>query len=111
MVRLEGTKEFTFSTFADISIPLWYDWKDGVVGGWYNSEEFQFHYGTIGRWLFHLHLHVRTLFQFHYGTIGSYSLKVITKALNDFNSTMVRLEVWLCVGSMSLMLYFNSTMV
>ena len=58
------------------------------------SGKFQFHYGTIKRVLQFNSEQTATVFQFHYGTIKSNSFSFPEPETQYFNSTMVRLKVW-----------------
>ena len=60
---------------ADISIPLWFDYK---MRGWIDMEEydeFQFHYGSIIRQSLAFRKLLIKKFQFHYGSIISNRLE------------------------------------
>ncbi len=125
-----SSKPFGFCT---ISIPLWFDWKYRLYINCRGVDEFQFHYGSIGRFFLLVGLHVFYIFQFHYGSIGScytiisvlkmnyisiplwfdwkFPAIFLTRFFLNFNSTMVRLEVWYDRNFYQLIPDFNSTMV
>ena len=59
---------------------------------------FQFHYGTIKSYSRIAERHAPPLFQFHYGTIKSSPFFYSKKEIKHFNSTMVRLKVYMVTG-------------
>ncbi len=75
--------------YMQVSIPLWFDWKKVPRSNICYDAEFQFHFGSIGRFG-----RVHQI-QFHKG----------------FNSTLVRLEVTCIPEIEGEVLCFNSTLV
>ena len=118
-----------------ISIPLWFDWKKNHL---LNQDKTEIYFNSTmvrlevsfrdlwadAPWYFNstmVRLEVAKvlqkiincpIFQFHYGSIGSLSwTATMIQTLNNFNSTMVRLEVLMLSMTWTAITYFNSTMV
>ncbi len=71
MVRLEVKKSYLTFFRKEVSIPVWFDWKQRLQTNNTSVNWFQFQYGSIGSHYLPIICSDWSRFQFQYGSIGS----------------------------------------